>query len=200
MRRITITAVGALLAMSWSSAGRAQTSAATWIQASALYVVPGGDDFSKTRAGAGAEVQLRLNTPLLPGEGAISIGAGLQYSAHKVGFSNPLHVSGAFVEPRYAFVFGGSFLYLSARVAILRQSLASDGVSASASGTQMNVGGGMLVPVSSRTNLDFGATFGALRFGDFGVTYSGGAGFTGGALSGTNLVLRAGLAVALGGS
>jgi hypothetical protein len=54
-------------------------------------------------------------------------------------------------------------------------------------GGTVNLGGGVLARLTSRANLDFGATYGYTRF-------SGGI-----AGSGSDLVLRAGLAIGLGG-
>jgi hypothetical protein len=199
MRRIVTAGLSAVLLTGGTGRLPGQARYPVSIQASALTVVPSGEALANTKAGPGAELQLRVHLASI-GEAALSIGAGGQFSSHQVGASNPLLLTGAFVEPRYAFVLGGSFLYLSARFAVLRQSLSSDGVSGSAAGSQMNVGGGILVPVGGGMNLDFGASFGTLRFGDFGVSYSGGTGFNGSAVSGTNLLLRGGIEVALGGS
>ena len=71
-------------------------------------------------------------------------------------------------------------------------------MSASASGAQVNVGGGVLLRVSPRVNLDLGATFGVINFGDAKVTVPGfGSVNAGSAGSGQNMVVRFGVAVGL---
>jgi hypothetical protein len=179
----------------------AQTAQRFSIQGSALYVVPGGSEFADTKAGPGAELQLRANTPIVIGSGVVSIGGGGQFSTHSVeGLTDPLYLFGAFVEPRYAFAVGGTALYLSVRAALFRQSQTSQGVTGSANGNQLNAGGGLLMRLSRNVNLDLGATFGVFYFGSYTVTYAEGGGFTRPALSGTNVVMRGGLAIGLGGS
>lgn len=200
MRRIASAVLGTALTLGAATGVLAQTRSPVSFQASALYVVPSGDAFSGTKAGLGFEVQLRANTPLVFGQGAVSIGGGAQFSTHNVGFPDPLYLLGAFVEPRYAFTVGGSFLYVSGRAALFRQQHSSEGVTGSATGNQLNVGGGILWPMSKSVNLDFGATFGVFRFGAYEVSYSEGGGFTVPAATGTNVVMRAGLAIGLGGS
>ena len=70
-----------------------------------------------------------------------------------------------------------------------------------AGGTQLNIGGGVLLRLSPTMNLDLGATFGAIHFADVkaDVPGLGSQTFdTGSAGNGQNLVLRVGLAVGLG--
>ena len=115
-------------------------------------------------------------------------------------------LAGGFIEPRYVFDIGQDRYapYASARLAYLEQSIDLDldgvSVSASANGTQLNVGGGFLVRLSSRVNLDVGATIGRINFDDVEVTVPGQGTVTveGSSGSGQNLVLRVGLAIGLG--
>jgi len=94
--------------------------------------------------------------------------------------------SGAFIEPRYVFSTSSPSLapYLSARLSLLRMSGIMEEDS---NGGNVNFGGGILARLTSRLNLDFGATYGYTRFS---------GGISG---SGSDLVLRAGLAIGLGG-
>jgi hypothetical protein len=75
------------------------------------------------------------------------------------------------------------------------------GVELSASGFQGNVGGGVLVKLSPRINLDLGLTLGAIRFGDAQLSVDGESvgSFDGTSGTGQNAVVRAGLAIGLGG-
>ncbi len=179
------------------------------LQASGLHVSAFGEAYEGLNAAPGAELQIRF-TP-----GVWSFGIGGQASSHS--FSDPslgdekVLLSGLFIEPRRVIDIGSSRLapYLSARLAVLRQSIdfvVNDGVdnydvTAKASGTQLNGGGGLLVRLSPRINLDLGATFGLIRFGDVKVDIPG-VGSTsveGSSGTGQNLVLRVGLALGLGG-
>lgn len=192
----------ALLLLALPVRSSAAQSAQRWsLQASGLYVGVSGDVYAGLDAGAGAELQLRF-TP-----GVWSLGAGVQASSHavrEVGLeTETLSLRGAFIEPRRVFDVGWSRAapYASLRLAWLEQAIdvTVDGttLSATASGTQVNGGGGLLVRLSPRINLDLGATYGAIRFGDGSLTIDGVGTTTledtGG--SGGNLVLRLGLAI-----
>lgn len=121
-----------------------------------------------------------------------------------------MKLTGVFFEPRRVIDVGSTVVapYISARFAYLRQSIdftLSDGretvdVQAKASGSQVNAGGGLLFRMSPRVNLDLGATFGMIRFGDVEVNVPGMGNTTVDGSSGTgqNLVIRAGLAIGLG--
>ncbi len=178
----------------------AAQSAQRWaIQGSGIGVVPGGTAYEGLSSGFGAEAQVRF-TP-----SAFSVGAGFQYSSHDLEFDDgskeTVGLSGGFLEPRYVIdVRSGKLApYLSARLAILSQKATVEDFDLSATGFQINGGGGMLVRVSHRINLDFGVTFGRIHFEDV-VIQSGGQTFevTGSSGSGTNLVLRIGAAIGLG--
>lgn len=184
-------------------AARAQSAQRYSVQASGIFVGTFGEAYDGLKDGAGIEAQFRI-TP-----SAWSFGFGLQGSSHKfddVDLGNEsVTLAGIFFEPRRVLDVGSSQFapYVSARVAFLQQSLDLDingtAVSASASGAQVNGGGGVLVRLSPRVNLDLGATYGLIKFGDVEVDVSG-VGKTkidGTSGNGSNLVLRAGLAIGL---
>ncbi len=109
-------------------------------------------------------------------------------------------ISGVFLEPRYVIDVGSMAYapYIAGRLALLKQSIDIDALEASASGTQINIGGGVLVRLTPRINLDLGATYGAIDFDDVEVTLDGETATiadSGG--SGKNLVLRAGLTIGI---
>jgi len=173
------------------------------IQASGLFVGTFGEAYDGLAGGPGVEAQFRV-TP-----SAWSFGFGVQGSSHafddaSLGSDN-ITLSGVFFEPRRVVDVGSSQFapYLSARVAFLRQSLDIDvngtAVSASASGAQFNAGGGVLLRLTPRVNLDLGATYGLINFGDVEVDIAGigGTKIEGSSGNGSNLVLRAGLAIGL---
>jgi len=187
----------------------AQSAQRLSIQASGLHVSAFGEAYEGLKSAPGAELQLRF-TP-----GVWSFGVGAQASSHSFDdatFGNEkVLLAGFFFEPRRVIDIGSSRVapYLAARVSVLRQSLdfvTNNGVSnfdvtAEASGTQLNGGGGMLVRLSPRINLDLGATFGLIRFGDVQVEIPGvgNTAIDGSSGTGQNLVVRVGLAIGLGG-
>lgn len=202
------TAVIAALAGPMPGAASAQSAQKVSLQLSGLYVGVFGDAYDGLKGGPGAELQLRY-TP-----GAWSFGAGTQASLHDFTDAElsdqQVLLTGAFFEPRRVIDIGSSSVapYLSARFAWLRQTLnmtLTDGidevdVEATASGGQINGGGGLLFRMSPRVNLDIGATFGVIRFGDVEINagnYGQGTvqGTTG---TGQNVVFRLGLAIGLG--
>jgi hypothetical protein len=70
------------------------------------------------------------------------------------------------------------------------------------SGTQLNIGGGVLVRLSRSVNLDLGLTLGRIHFGEVEVTIPGFGSEvidTGSSGDGQNAVLRVGVAIGLGG-
>lgn len=198
---------GALTAP-FAGALSAQSAQRFSVQASGLYVGAYGDAYEGLKPGVGAEAQLRYTPSVW------SFGVGGQMSSHDLnepGFEGyKVKLTGAFFEPRRVIDVGSAQVapYISARFAYLRQSIdldLTDGVStvdlkAEASGGQVNVGGGLLFRMSPRINLDLGATFGMIRFGDVEVNVPGYGQTTVGGSSGTgqNLVVRAGLAIGLG--
>lgn len=192
----------AILAIPAATAG-AQSAQRYSIQASGLFVGTFGEAYDGLENGVGIEAQFRI-TP-----SAWSFGFGLQGSSHSFDDSvlgnESVTLSGVFFEPRRVIDVGSSQVapYVSARLAFLRQSLDLDvggtSVSANASGAQVNGGGGLLIRLSPKVNLDLGATYGLIRFSDVDVEVSG-VGKTkveGSSGNGSNLVLRAGLAIGL---
>lgn len=187
----------------------AQSAQRLSVQASGLHVSAYGEAYEGLKAAPGAEVQLRF-TP-----GVWSFGVGGQISSHSFSDANfggeKVRLSGVFFEPRRVIDVGSSRVapYLSARLALLQQSadfVVNNGVdnfdvTAKASGTQLNGGGGFLVRLTPRLNLDLGATFGLIKFGDIKVDIPGVGSTTvdGSSGDGQNLVIRVGLALGLGG-
>ncbi|MEP7348200.1 MAG: hypothetical protein ABI877_23240, partial [Gemmatimonadaceae bacterium] len=182
----------------------AAQSAQKWsVQASGLYVGMFGKAYEGLKAGPGFEAQVRYTPSVW------SFGFGAQASQHK--FDDPdlqgvdVTLAGAFFEPRRVIDVGSATAapYVSARVAFLRQSADFDfngeTVSASASGAQVNAGGGVLVRLSPKVNLDLGATFGLINFSDVKVNVpgEGSVNVDGSSGNGSNLVIRVGLAIGL---
>ena len=216
--RSTLTAVVAVACITSPVAAQ---SAQRWsLQASGLYVGVFGNAYEGLKSGAGGEFQVRVTPSLW------SYGAGLQYSSHGLDkVSNySVSLSGVFFEPRRVFDIGSAKVapYISARLAYLQLSadlgeyiqrvVSSEPAVAlsvqrranatlSASGFQGNIGGGFLTRLSPRVNLDLGATLGVIRFGKATVKSGSQTIGTSGQSSGTgqNLVVRAGLAIGLGG-
>ncbi len=183
------------------SSATAQTAQRFSVQASGLYMNLFGDAFTNVGQGLGGEAQLRY-TP-----SALSIGAGFQYTDHDTpetpGISSTFRLYGGFLEPRYVIDVGSQTLapYVSARFSILSQKLkevigTSQEVESSATGLTLNGGGGVLFRLGPRLNLDIGSTFGYTSFGDY---ESEGTTLPSTSASGSNIVVRVGLALGLGG-
>jgi hypothetical protein len=194
------TAALAALGTTAPSAAHAQSAQRFSVQASGLAVGTRGEAYEGMKAGPGFELQVRYTPSVW------SFGVGAQSSTHSLDDTalggEEVTLAGAFFEPRRVFDVGATSYapYASARLAFLRQSidLEVEGtpVSASASGAQVNLGGGVLFRVSPRVNIDLGATFGVINFGDAKVTVPGfGSVNAGSAGSGQNVVMRAGVAV-----
>ncbi len=201
----TLYTIGALIAGALTSSSlEAQSAQKLSIQVSGLYVGTFGEAYEGLENGPGAEFQIRYTPSVW------SFGFGAQISSH--GFSDAVlgdesvKLAGVFLEPRRTIDVGSSQFapYVSARLAFLKQSLDVDiqgtSVSASASGAQLNAGGGVLVRLTPRVNLDLGATIGLINFGDVEMTIPGFGSTTidGSSGTGQNLVLRVGLAIGLG--
>lgn len=204
IQAMAVAAAGAVV-LGGGAAG-AQTAQRVSIQASGLFAGLFGSAFDEIKSGFGGEAQIRF-TP-----GAWSIGGGVQYTIHKTSGDAEsvipkVKLAGIFVEPRYVIDAGSqSFApYLSARLAVSQMSftLADQfqglGINIDKpTGPTINGGGGVLVRLSNRANLDVGATFGYTRFKDI-VISGGGQSETVQVGSGTNLVFRVGLAFGIGG-
>lgn len=197
------TSFAVFAALTLSAAGAQGQSAQRWsLQVSGLSVGVQGEAYEGLSQGIGLEAQVRVTPSVW------SFGAGLQYSSHDIdidGIPETVALAGAFIEPRRIFDTGSSTFapYVSARLAFLQQSIdmniGGTAVSASTSGAQINGGGGVLFRLSPRVNLDLGATYGLINFGDVEVDVPGYGRTTvdGTSGSGRNLVLRVGMAVGL---
>ena len=189
--------VGVLLFVSNTAA--AQTAQRFSAQASALFVTLAGDAYESLDNGKGFEAQVRFNP------GALSIGGGFQLSSHDISttsFDGSVRLLGPFLEPRYVIATQSPRFapYVSSRLAMLRQSLNVEGYDGHANGLQINGGGGVIVRLASNVNVDLGATFGYIDFGKATLTNNS-TGITTeepDADSGTNWVIRIGLAFGLG--
>ena len=185
-----------LLSMVFCSELAAQSAQPISLQGSVLFNGVFGNAFTGLQDGVGAEAQVRY-TP-----SAFSIGAGFQYTNHGIeGRSEDAQIYGGFVEPRYRIHAGSNIVapYLSARFSLLKVGFTGGDLSLSSSFLQLNGGGGLLLRLGSRINLDVGATYGYNRLGDGTLTSE----TTGGSVSvesstGSNIVARLGLAIGLG--
>jgi hypothetical protein len=179
---------------------QAQSAQAISLQASGLYNGVFGDVFTGLGDGVGAEAQLRY-TP-----GALSIGAGFQYTNHGLdNLPGDARLYGGFVEPRYRIHAGSNVVapYLSARFSLLKVGFSDETLSLSSSFIQLNGGGGLLFRLGSRVNMDVGATYGYDRLGEGTLTIesddAGPQAIPVGASSGSNVVVRLGFALGIGG-
>lgn len=203
IRSLRTTLVSAVLVVMAASPTLAQSAQRYSIQASGLAVSTFGQAYDGLTGGPGLEAQFRITPSVW------SFGFGLQGSLHSFDDAalgdEDVTLSGLFFEPRRVVDVGSTRVapYVSARLAYLRQSVDFDvqgtKVTASASGTQINGGGGVLVRLTPRVNLDFGATYGLIKFGDIEVDAAGvgRAKIEGSSGNGSNLVVRAGLAFGL---
>ena len=161
------------------------------IQVSALGSLPFGEGLSSVTSGPGWEAQGRWN------HSAVSIGVGIEQTFHDVDGipGRTVNLTGGFVEPRYVIDTGSDSAvpYVSARVAVSSISVEQGGESISATGFTVNGGGGLLVRVGGRVNLDLGAPVG---FKDLGQATIQSSLFDMG--NGLNVIARAGLAVGVG--
>jgi hypothetical protein len=175
----------------------AQSAQRLSIQGSGLFINLMGDAFSNAESGYGFEAQVRY-TP-----SALSLGAGFQYTRHKLE-NTDLHANlvGGFFEPRYVFSTSSAslFPYLSGRFYVVRLSSTNEAqqIKTTSTGVAANGGGGVLIRVGSRVNIDLGATYGYCRFGEFKFEdLSSGLTSTSDGNNGTNLVGRVGLTFGL---
>jgi Outer membrane protein beta-barrel domain len=175
----------------------AQSAQPISLQVSGLFNGVFGNAFTGMKDGVGAEAQIRY-TP-----SAFSVGAGFEYTNH--GFENrpeDIRLYGGFVEPRYRIHAGSNVVapYISARFSLLKVGFSGGDLSLTSSFLQLNGGGGLLFRLQSRLNLDVGATFGYNRLGDGTLSSKSGTGSVPvQSSSGSNVVIRLGLAIGLGG-
>jgi hypothetical protein len=172
----------------------AQSAQALSLQVSGLYNGVFGNVFTGLQDGLGGEVQIRY-TP-----GALSVGAGFQYTGHDLeGRPIDAQLYGGFVEPRYRIYAGSSVVapYVSVRFSVLKIGF-SDSLSVSSGFLQLNGGGGLLYRLGPRFNLDLGATYGYNRLLN-GTLRQDGRPPRPTSGSGANIIVRLGVAVGLGG-
>jgi hypothetical protein len=147
------------------------------------------------QSGVGAEAQFRY-TP-----GALSLGAGFQFTIHELQErTENARFYGGFVEPRYRIHVGSNVVapYVSARFAVLKIDFSGEDLSLSSTFLELNGGGGILVRLGPRVNLDVGATVGYDHLGEGILTSSvGHTSVPVEASSGSNLVAHLGLAIGL---
>jgi hypothetical protein len=158
-------AVACVLCVTGASAQSAQAHS---VQASVLAT---SIRFNGSNAsGVGFEGQFRFNRVHESERGVLSLGLGVQSTSHQFTGSK-MTIVGAFAEPRYMFA-GSSekfFPYLSARLAVLRQSSAT---LSSTTGGAAGGGAGFGYKLSKRVNLDFGASLLVQTFGEAAVVGS----------------------------
>lgn len=172
----------------------AQTASRVSLQVSALGSVPFSGELSAVNLGPGFEAQIRFNPS------AFSIGGGFEMSWHEIEDSErKVRLSGVFVEPRYVLdVRSENFApYLAGRLAVSQTRFEIRRFSNTATGFTANVGGGILFVLSPKVNLDVGASIGAKDLGSATVATDPPTVFDLG--SGSNVILRVGLAFGLGG-
>jgi hypothetical protein len=195
------------------------------LQVSGLFARPFGGDYDdfKVGSGGGGEAQIRY-TP-----GALSLGVGFQLTSHtSQGYFLALDdgslvdvsgvgakIFGAFLEPRYVIFVGSDRVapYLSARLSLLHYGTDASWADErqgyqgtmnwSTTGLTANAGGGLMVRLTARMNLDLGATYGYSNFGAYSIRIreqQSGASvqdqFAGG--HGSNVIVRVGLAMGIG--
>lgn len=198
--RIPAAAIALVVAM--AGPALAQSAQKVSIQASALGAALSGDEFEGWGTGSGVEAQIRYNPS------AFSIGVGFQLTRHSLeGFDDNVSLGGGFLEPRYVIPTRSNSVapYVSLRFSVLRESgsleVTQGKVTVAASGLTFNGGGGVLFRLAQRVNLDLGVTWGYTNFGDVTTKLNGTVvpAFSGiDAGSGTNVVMRVGVAVGLG--
>ena len=189
------------LALAVSAAGcddlAAQSAQPISLQVSGLFNGVFGQVFTGLGDGVGGEAQVRY-TP-----GALSIGAGFQYTTHGLqDREEDARLYGGFVEPRYRIHAGSNVVapYLSVRFSVLKVGFSGGELSLSSAFIQLNGGGGLLFRVGPRVNLDVGGTFGYDRLGAGTLRdRATGSAVPTEAGTGSNIVARLGLALGLGG-
>lgn len=175
----------------------AQSAQAISLQASGLFNGVFGKVFQGLQNGYGGEAQIRY-TP-----SAFSIGGGFQYTIHHIrNRTEDLKLYGGFIEPRYRIHTGSYVLapYVSARFSLLKVGFTGGDLSITSKFIQVNGGGGLLYRIGPRINLDVGATYGYDRLGGGSLRRkASGTSTTFASSSGTNLVVRLGFAMGIGG-
>ena len=170
----------------------AQTASPISLQFSGLWSIPFSGRLSNVSAGPGVEAQIRYNPSLF------GIGIGGEISWHDVsGTRRSVRLSGVFIEPRYVIQTGSERVapYISGRFAISQTTFQISDRSSTANGFTANAGGGLLIILGSNVSLDLGASIGAKGLGTATVATTPPSVFDLG--SGTNVIIRVGLAIGL---
>jgi len=196
MRTARVVLTSIVVAATITHSVHAQSAQPFSIQGSLLYSGLSGKAYDNFDPGVGFEVQGRYTTAF-----GLSIGIGFQHTSHHVLGADGGSLAGPFVEPRYAFEIKGVnriYPYVSVRASALKQSISGPDFETTASGFTANAGGGVLFGLSERVNVDVGATFGLTNFSHFVlIDAATGRQVTGNTGSGSNFVVRTGLAVGL---
>lgn len=173
------------LATAVTTAAHAQSAQPWSLQASALLTTIDIGIGGSNVAGGGIEGQLRYTS------GLWSLGGGAQYSSHTSAGDN-VKLSGLFVEPRRTFVVASPRVgpYLALRGALLHQ---TNNFGSSSNGYAFGGGGGLIVALTDRVNLDGGAAVLRQSLGD--ITIDGKRNEVG-AL--TSYVAKAGVSIGFG--
>jgi len=165
------------------------------LQVSGLYNAILSGLLTNLQDGWGAEGQFRY-TP-----GTLSVGAGFQSTHHELeDRTEDAWLYGGFIEPRYRIYVGSNVVaaYASGRFSVLKMSFTGKDLSLSSIFMQLNGGGGLLIRLGARVNLDVGASFGFNRMGDGTLTSKvAGTEVPVTSTSGSNAVIRLGLALGL---
>jgi hypothetical protein len=176
----------------------AQSARPISVQASYLRVSIFGGSLGGVTAANGFEGQLRYT------KGRWSVGGGMEYSKHAIdgapsGYG--LRRVGPFVEPRFLLPTSSNTIapYIAGRLSIvsvtaLVPSSATNVAGGSSTGTTLNAGGGLLIRMAPRVNLDVGISGGYSSYGS--VKFPSGT--TSGSLgTGGNFIIRAGFSLGL---
>lgn len=191
MRRFgLLTALTAAL-VAMPAASEAQSAQMFSLQVSGLGSVPFGGRLDDISLGAGWEAQIRVNPSLW------SFGFGIEQTFHDVirVDDRSVTLTGGFFEPRRVIDVGSDSAapYVAARFALSRLTFAQGEAESTANGYTINAGGGVLIRMGTRVNLDLGATLGYKELGQtrfMGVPMDMG--------SGANAIGRVGVAIGLG--
>ena len=192
MRRLGKHALTLVAFLALAPPASSQTASPISLQVSGLWSIPFSGGLSGVSAGPGVEVQIRYNPSLF------SIGVGAEISWHDVtGTDRSVRLTGAFIEPRYVIQTSSESIapYLSGRVAVSQTTFEVSNLTSTGTGFTVNGGGGLLIVLGSGVNLDLGATIGAKGLGSATVETTPPTTFDLG--SGTNVIIRVGLAIGL---
>lgn len=186
---IGLALLAALFAALMPASASAQSAQMVSLQVSGLGMYPFSGEMDNYDLGGGWEGQLRINPS------AFSIGAGAEQTFHQRTTGQDITLLGGFLEPRYVIDIGSdnAVLYMSARAAISQITISDATDEATGTGYTLNGGGGFLIRLTDRMNLDVGATLGYKDLGE--VTFAGIPIDLG---TGANVVGRVGLAIGLG--